>query len=139
MRNDRRDERATRKVIYLGIGALLFVLCAPAEAQQQSKVPLIGFMSLVGDPSNPGPYVRAFRQRLRELGYNEGKNIKIEYRFVLGRLDHIPALVDELVQLRVNVLVFGPQPAINAAKKSTRTISDRNDKLHRSYCCRACG
>jgi len=66
--------------------------------------------------------VQAFRQRLRELGYNEGKDIKIEYRFVVGTLDHIPALVDELLQLRVDVLVLGPQPAINAAKKSTRTI-----------------
>ncbi len=113
MGNDSRDEKATTHiVICLGIGALLLVLCGLAQAQQQSKVPLIGFIPLAGDPSNPGPHVQAFRQRLRELGYNEGKDIKIEYRFVVGTLDHIPALVDELLQLRVDVLVLGPQPAI---------------------------
>jgi putative tryptophan/tyrosine transport system substrate-binding protein len=77
---------------------------------------------LSGDRSSPGPHVQAFRQRLRELGYDEDKNIRVEYRFPLGRLDHVPALVDELVQLRVDVLVVAPQPAINAAKKATKAI-----------------
>jgi putative tryptophan/tyrosine transport system substrate-binding protein len=75
-----------------------------------------------GAPSNPGPLVEAFRQGLRDLGYIEGKNIEVEYRWPLGRLDHIPSLIAELVQLNVDVLVVGPQPGINTAKKSTKTI-----------------
>jgi len=102
--------------------ALLLVFGVAAEAQRQPKIPLVGFLPAAGDAGNPGPRVEAFRQRLRELGYDEGKNIKIEYRYPLGRLDQVPALVDQLVHLGVDVLVVGPQTGINAAKKSTQTI-----------------
>src|SRR6266550_4499619 len=104
------------------VATLVLVFGVAAEAQRQPKIPLVGFLPAAGDAGNPGPRVEAFRQRLRELGYDEGKNIKIEYRYPLGRLDQVPALVDQLVQLGVDVLVVGPQPGINAAKKSTQTI-----------------
>jgi putative ABC transport system substrate-binding protein len=100
----------------------VFASIHSAEAQQEFRTPVIGFLSSFGDRANPGPHAQAFRQRLRELGYEEGKNIRLEYRSALGRLDHLPALVDELVQLRINVLVVTAQPAINAAKKTTKTI-----------------
>jgi putative ABC transport system substrate-binding protein len=102
--------------------ALLLACFQLAEAQQAKKIPRIGFLPVTGDPSAPGPIAEAFRQGLRDLGYVEGKNIEVEYRWPLGRLDHIPSLIEELVQLNVDVLVVGPQPGINAAKKSTKTI-----------------
>ena len=93
-----------------------------AEAQQPGKVPRIGIVSGSGDPSDPGPLVEAFRQGLRDLGYIEGKNILVEYRYVEGKLDRIPGLVAELVQVKVDVLVVGPLPSIRAAKEATKTI-----------------
>jgi putative ABC transport system substrate-binding protein len=104
------------------LGATLAALSVVAEAQPQSRVPVIGVVPFSGEPSNPGPLIEAFRQRLRELGHEEGKSIILEYRFPLGRRDHILSLVDDLVQLKVNVLVVGPQLAITAARKSTKTI-----------------
>src|SRR5215467_1295119 len=70
--------------------AILVALCSAALAQQPKKVPRIGYLSGTGDPSNPGPYVEALRQGLRDLGYIEGKNIAIEYRGAEGKLDRVP-------------------------------------------------
>ena len=95
---------------------------AVAEAQQQQKVPRIGYVTGSGDANNPGPYVEAFRQGLRDLGYIEGKKILVEYRYAEGKLDRIPGLVAELVQLKVDVLVATTLPAIRAAKQATKTI-----------------
>jgi putative tryptophan/tyrosine transport system substrate-binding protein len=103
------------------VGALLFGLSASVEAQQP-KIPRIGLVSGSGDPSNPGTSVEAFRQGLRDLGYIEKKNILIEFRYAEGKLDRIPSLVTELVQLNVDVLVSGNLPAISAAKGATKTI-----------------
>ena len=79
-------------------------------------------MSGGGAPSTPGPSVEAFRQGLRDLGYLEGKNILIEFRYVEGKLDRIPSLVAELVQLKVDVLVCTSSSLIRAAKQATKTI-----------------
>ena len=109
-------------MISVALCALLFALCFSVEAQQPAKIPRIGYVSGSGDPSNPGPHVEAFRQGLRDLGYIEGKNILVEYRYAEGKLDRIPSLVAELVQLKVDVLVVGILPAIRAAKQATKTI-----------------
>ena len=101
---------------------IVFALSIPAEAQQAKKIPRIGYVSGTGDPSNPGPYVEALRQGLRALGYVEGKNIVIEYRGAEGKLDRVPGIVAELVQLKVDVLVLPIQPAISAAQQATKTI-----------------
>ena len=93
-----------------------------AEAQQPKKIPRIGYLSGAGDPSNPGPNVEAFRRGLQELGYIEGKNILVEYRYIEGKRDRVPSLVAELVQLKVDVLVSPNLPAIRAAKQATKTI-----------------
>ena len=74
------------------------------------------------DPNNPGPQIAAFRRGLRDLGYIEGKNILIEYRYAEGNLDRAPALVAELVQVKVDVLVVTFLAAIRAAKEATKTI-----------------
>jgi hypothetical protein len=99
-------------------GVLLLALCSSVEAQQQTaKVPRIGFVSGTGEPQAPGPQVGAFRRGLRDLNYIEGKTIQVEYRYVAGKLDRVPGLVAELVQLKVDLLVTGNTSAIHAAKQ----------------------
>jgi putative ABC transport system substrate-binding protein len=75
-----------------------------------------------GDASNPGPRVEAFRQGLRDLGYIEGNNILVEFRYLEGDVNRAPTLVAELVQLNVDVLVLVTLPSIRAAKQATKTI-----------------
>jgi len=91
-----------------------------AEAQQAGKVPRIGFL-FYGSPG-PSPELDAFRQGLRELGYIEGQNITIEYRSADNKLDRLSALADELVRLKVDVIVTPGTPASVAAKHATSTI-----------------
>jgi putative ABC transport system substrate-binding protein len=112
-----------RKTLFWLLATLLVTAVTLAEAQQPTKIPRIGYVSGTGDPSNPGPYVEALRQGLRDLGYIEGKNIAIEYRGAEGKLDRVPSLVAELVQLKVDVLVVPIPGAIRAAKQATKTIS----------------
>src|SRR5712692_2512406 len=80
----------------IGILVLILGCVGMAEAQQTKKVPRIGYLSGRGDPSTPDPLVDAFRQGLRDLGYIEGKNILVEYRYAEGKLDRIPSLVADL-------------------------------------------
>jgi len=105
--------------ILLGV----FLLAAPpaAEAQAPPKVPRIGFLT-PRSPTDNLSTLEAFRQRLRELGYVEGQNIAIEYRFGEGRPERLPALAAELVRLKVDVIVTGASPAHEAAKQATSTI-----------------
>jgi len=108
--------------IAVSLLATLSLFCIHlAAAQHPAKVPRIGYLSRTGDSKNPGPQVEVFRQGLRDVGYIEGKNIRVEYRYIEGT-DSIPSLVAELVQLKVDVLVLGPLPAIRAAKQATKTI-----------------
>jgi putative tryptophan/tyrosine transport system substrate-binding protein len=93
-----------------------------AEAQHPKKIPRIGYVSGTGSSSNPGPYVEALRQGLRDLGHIDGKNIVIEFRGAEGKRTRIPRVVAELVQLKVDVLVSGNFPAASAAKQITKTI-----------------
>ena len=111
-----------RKIAILTISTLLLVLCAYAAAQQTKKIPLIGYLSPTGDSNAPGLNVEAFRRGLRELGYIEGKNILVEYRYIEGKPDRIPGLVNEFVQLKVDVLILVPLTAIRIAKQATKTI-----------------
>jgi putative ABC transport system substrate-binding protein len=111
-----------KRITILALGAMLFALTFPVAAQQPTKIPRIGYVSGTGDPKNPGPQIDAFRQGLRDLGYIEGKNIVIEYRYEDGKPERAPSLVAELIQLNVDVLVAVPSPAIRAAKQTTKTI-----------------
>jgi len=110
---------------WAGLVALIiaFAMCgAVAQAQQSTKVPRIGYLQAT--PSSAvGARTEAFRQGLRELGYTEGKTIVIEYRYAEGNLDRLPALVAELVRLKVDIIVSGgPQVTRAAAKEATGTI-----------------
>ena len=111
-----------KSTFFVVLYAMLFALSLPVEAQQPKRVPRIGYVRVVGIPSTSGPNVEAFRRGLRDLGYVEGENIVIEFRYAEGKADRIPSLVAELVQLKVDVLVSGDDPTIRVAKQATKTI-----------------
>jgi len=117
-----RAGKMKRTITVLSFCAMLFAFWGSVDAQQPAKIPRIGFLSGRSD-FTPGPSADAFRQGLRDLGYIEGKNILIEYRYTGGLPDRIPSLVAELVQLKVDVLVYPLLAAIRAAKQATSTIS----------------
>src|SRR6266481_849839 len=102
----------------------IFILAGAlaADAQQAGKVPRIGFLG-VTSPSDRPSHLDAFRQRLRELGWVEGQNIVIDYRYAEGRVDRLPDLAAELVRLKVDLIVAsaGTQAATEA-KAATETI-----------------
>jgi len=95
-----------------------------ADAQPTGKVYRVGYLSGGSATASAASTrnVEAFRQGLRELGWVEGQNIIIDYRFAEGRLDRLPDLADELVRLKVDVIVAGPTPPAVAARNATRTI-----------------
>ena len=111
-----------KNIFCIALCAMLLALCSSAVAQQPGKIPRIGYVLSTGDAKNPGPNVEAFRQGLRDLGYIEGKNILVEYRYTGGMTDPSPSLVAELVQLKVDILVSTAPSAIDAAKRATKTI-----------------
>ena len=93
-----------------------------ARTQQPAKIPRIGYVSGTGSATDQGPYVEVFRQGLRDLGQIEGRNFSIEYRGAEGKLDRVPSIIDEFVQLKVDVIVAPIAAAIRAAKQATKTI-----------------
>jgi len=115
----------SKRVQFFGFAlwAMLFALYETAHAQQPKRIPRIGY--LTGNAptiTNPDINADAFRQALRDLGYIEGKNILIEYRYADGKPDRLPILVAELAQLKVDVLISGFFPVILAARQATTTI-----------------
>jgi len=112
-----------RRSTFLGVMAR-GLLAAPlaAEAQQAARVYRIGYLSTGSAASTYVHPLQAFRQGLRELGWVEGQNIVIEYRYAEGRVDQLPGLAEELVRLRVDVIVASPTPSALAARNATRTI-----------------
>src|SRR5262245_38845412 len=91
------------KILVYALPALIMAAIQLAEAQQPKKVPLIGFLNATSlAPAKIG--VEAFRRGLREIGYAEGKNITVEYRFAEGREDRLREFASELVHLKVDVI-----------------------------------
>jgi putative tryptophan/tyrosine transport system substrate-binding protein len=109
------------KLLGVTLCAMLFALCSPAAAQQAKKLPRIGLLRGT-TPSFAAPFNEAFRQGLRELGYEEGTNILSEYRFAEGNPARTPDLVAELVRLKVDVIVAPGMNESLAARKATATI-----------------
>ena len=110
-----------RRIAICSLLTVILFAISPGSAQQPAKVPRIGFL-YAGSPSGQLARAQAFRQGLRELGYVEGKNILIEYRYAEGKFDRLPDLAAELVRLKVDVIVTsGPRPT-RAAKEATVTI-----------------
>jgi len=108
-----------RKVSWLVLVAMFFALSHTGEAQQPGQVPKIGWLS-ARHSSVPG--IELIRPELRKLGYVEGKNIAIEHRYADNKFDRLPALADELVSLKVEVLLTPSTIEALAAKNATRTI-----------------
>ena len=102
--------------------ALLFALWLPAEAQQPKKVSRLGYLSNT-DAATDSARADGIRLALRELGYIEGQNIAIEYRYAEGKNDRLPELATELVHLNVDIIVVASgDTTIQAAKNATKTI-----------------
>jgi putative tryptophan/tyrosine transport system substrate-binding protein len=110
-----------KNIFSVALCAMLFALCFPAHAQQLGKVPRIGYL-IATSPSVIPARIEAFRQGLSELGYVEGKNIVIDYRYAEGKLDRLPELAAELVGLKVDVIVTAGPTDTKTAKEATRTI-----------------
>jgi putative ABC transport system substrate-binding protein len=113
---------ASKNIFCFFLCALLVALRALADAQQPTKIPRIGYVSGTGDATNQGPYVEALRKGLRERGHVEGKTFVIEYRGAEGKIERVPSLVEELVNVKVDLLVAPVPVAIRAAKQATKTI-----------------
>jgi len=111
-----------KNVICLTLCAVLLALCDSAEAQQPEKVPRIGYLAS-SDPATDSARSEGIRLALRELGYIEGQNIAIEYRYAEGKNDRLPKLAAELVRLKVDLIVVaGGVGTIRALMNATKTI-----------------
>ena len=111
----------TKKIVFLALCALLLAPCSVVDAQQTGKVARIGFLDL-STAAGSTVLVDAFRQELSKLGWIEGKNITIEYRFAEGKPEPLPELAADLVRLKVDVIVGTSTAPALAAKGATATI-----------------
>ena len=107
-------------IFFLALSALLFALCVPAGAQQPGNA-RIGYLDPSTRSSSTG-YLQAFQPEMNRLGWIEGKNITIDYRFAEQEPKRLPNLAAELVRLKVDVILCSSTPPILAAKKTTTTI-----------------
>ena len=112
--------RARRRQFLIAASALLAVPLPGLAQQPAPTLPRIGFLG-VANPTAWAPRLDAFRAGLRDLGYVEGKNITIEFRFAEGKYDRLPELAAELVRLKVDVIVTHSVPGALAAKQATAT------------------
>jgi putative tryptophan/tyrosine transport system substrate-binding protein len=115
------EKSMMRKINVLILCAVLFALCSPLADAQQPKLTKIGELIFRGRPGL-GAGREVFQRTLSEFGYVEGKNIAFETRFAEGKPDRFPALADELVRLKVDVLVASSTPEALAFRNATRTI-----------------
>jgi putative ABC transport system substrate-binding protein len=109
------------KIVCFGLCAMLYALCLSVEAQLAKKDPRIGFL-MPGSRTTYAVRIDAFRDGLRELGYIEGQNIAIEWRFAEGKSDRLPELAADLVRLKVDVIVTSTTPVAEAAAHASRSI-----------------
>ena len=110
-----------KKVTFLPLCAMLLALCGSVDAQQTGKIYRIGFLDS-GTASGSAVLVEVFRQELSKLGWIDGKNITIGYRFAEQKNERLPELAAELVRLKVDLIVASGEPGSLAAKSATTTI-----------------
>jgi putative tryptophan/tyrosine transport system substrate-binding protein len=115
------EKNMKTKLIVCLLAAISLNTASFAQAQPAKKMSSIGFL-VPGTHSSYAARIDAFRQGLREAGYVEEQSISIEYRYADGKLDRLPELVTELIKLKVDAIVTGDTPAVQAAKNATRTI-----------------
>ena len=116
-----KERTISHKIVFLALSALLIALCMSAEAQQPTKVPRVVWLTR-GSPSIISGRVEAFRQAMRELGYVEGKNILIEARGADNVQARRKAIAEELVRLKVDVIVTAGEGGTRAVREATSTI-----------------
>ena len=126
------DKIAMQNPKWLGLSVIAFVLVVTgvvADAQQPNKVPHIGFLL----PYSPGPDARieAFRQGMRELGYVEGQNLTVDYRWADGRFEQLPDLAADLIRLKVDVSCRG-NASLTGSQEGDRRNSHRDGGRFRS-------
>src|SRR5215813_707317 len=120
-RAERAGKDMKRKITVLTLCATLFALCVPTQAQQAMKIPRIGVLDNT-TASGSADRLEAFWQEVRKLGWIEGKNITIEYRFTEGKNSRLPELAADLVRLKVDLIVVTGKIAALAARHATTTI-----------------
>src|SRR5215470_11428318 len=109
------------KQVFWLVATIFFGTAVGAEAQQNTKIPRIGILLFIS-PAASSSSIAAFQKGLRDIGYEEGKTIAIEYLYAEGKTERLPDLAAELVRLKVDVIVSaGIQPS-QAAKQATKTI-----------------
>src|SRR5260370_35143622 len=112
----------TRRRLVLALMASALSAPLAPFAQQPARIARVGFL-FPGFPEGVGKVgLQAFRDGLHELGYVEGKNIQLEVRWGEGKLERMPALAAELVQLNVDVILAGNSPSVFAPRQATRPI-----------------
>src|SRR5689334_6879898 len=113
-----------RRVLVLG--GVLAAACIGARSAvalaQRKRMPVIGYMSPVVPENDTDPRLEAFRGGLRELGYAEGRDLRLEVRWAEGRLERLGALAAELVERKVDVIVAATSPAVLAARRATTSV-----------------
>src|SRR5439155_6372340 len=110
-----------KRVFCFVLAILLLALSIVAHAQQPKKVPRIGFL-IAATRDTQSARTKAFRQGLQELGYIEGQNIAIEYRYAEGKTDRFPELVADLVRFQVDIIVVSNNTVARAASNATKII-----------------
>src|SRR6185436_13552515 len=115
---EREETGMNRRVFAPCLGAFLFALCTTTEAQQPA-IAKVGWILVRGGSRSP---LEGYVKELRALGWIEGKNIVFEFRDPKGNIDRVPALIDELVRLKVDVIIMASTNFVLAAKKVTKTV-----------------
>jgi putative ABC transport system substrate-binding protein len=118
-KNNERRKPMRRKIIFVVLATILLATIFPVQAQQPAKMPKIGFL---GAGTGSGSWHKLFQREFLRLGYVDGKNVAFESRFADNKLDRLPAFADELVRLKVDVIVTPGANDTRAAKNATRTI-----------------
>jgi len=116
-----KEHNMRKEFIRLALGTMLLALGLTAQAQQPKKIAKIGYL-IPSTPAATAQNIEAFRQRLRELGYVDGKSFVLEPRYAEARAERLPELARELVGLKVDVIVVATDSAIAAVKLETQTI-----------------
>ena len=112
-------------VVSILVFAILLAVGVVARAQQPKKVPRLGYLS-AADPAPESARAEAFRLALRELGYIEGQNIAIEYRYAEGKVDRLPELAAELVRLKVDIIIVAGEPGDPGGQECDQDDSHRH-------------
>jgi putative tryptophan/tyrosine transport system substrate-binding protein len=119
--SENRRNTMNRSIMLLALFSLLLAPCFPVEAQQPTKMPRIAFLGGATAPAL-SKRLESFRQGLRELGYFEGKNIVIDYRYGEGNQERLPGFASELVSSKIDVIITGGPLSTRAAREATTKI-----------------